>query len=76
MRLPQDKLGKIKNYVHGAQGVVIAIAWVMCIVIFTRQGQSDGRVGWYFGLVSSQLSRGKHGTDRHPPSSAGYLYQS
>lgn len=50
MRIPQDKLGKIKNYVHAGQGVMIAIAWLMCIVIFTRDGQSDGRVGWYFGL--------------------------
>ena len=54
MRLPQDKLGNIKTYVHAAQGVIIAIAWLMCIIIFTRDGNSDGRVGWYFGLVSQQ----------------------
>jgi hypothetical protein len=52
MRLPQDKLALIKNYVHAAQGVIIAMAWLMCIIIFTRQGHSDGRIGWYFGLVS------------------------
>jgi hypothetical protein len=54
MRLLQDKFGLIKNYVHAAQGVIIAIAWLMCIIIFTRDGHSDGRVGWYFGLVSRQ----------------------
>lgn len=54
MRLPQDKLGKIKNYVHAGQGVIIAIAWLMCIIIFTRDGDSDGRIGWYFALVSQQ----------------------
>jgi hypothetical protein len=52
MRVPQDKLAKIKNYVHAGQGAIIAIAWLMCIIIFTRQGHSDGRIGWYFGLVS------------------------
>ena len=54
MRLPQDRLSLIKNYVHAAQGVIIAVAWLMCIIIFTRQGDSDGRIGWYFGLVSHQ----------------------
>lgn len=54
MRLPQDRLSLIKNYVHAAQGVIIAVAWLMCIIIFTRQGQSDGRIGWYFGLVSHE----------------------
>lgn len=57
MRIPQDKLAKIKNYVHSAQAVIIAVAWLMCIIIFTRDGDSDGRIGWYFGLVSIQAQR-------------------
>ena len=55
MRLAQDKMAKIKTYVHGGQAVLIAIAWLMIIIIFTREGHSDGRIGWTFGLVSTGL---------------------
>lgn len=33
------------------QGAVLFIAWVLTIALFTRDGTTDGRVGWYFGLV-------------------------
>jgi translocation protein SEC72 len=53
MKLDLDSFGQIKNYVHIFQAVVLFIAWAMTIAIFTRDGQNDGRVGWYFGLVCS-----------------------
>jgi hypothetical protein len=51
MKLEQDSLQKIKNYTHAVQGVLIFLAWVLTIAVFTREGSSDGRTGWYFGLV-------------------------
>jgi len=51
MRLPLDQFGKIKNFIHVAQAVILFLAWVLTIAIFTRDGTTDGRVGWYFGLV-------------------------
>lgn len=63
MRLAQDQLAKIKNYVHAAQGGIIAIAWLLCIIIFTRDGNSDGRLGWYFGLVSIHIGTKSNATN-------------
>jgi translocation protein SEC72 len=51
MKLDLDRFGQTKNYVHIFQAVVLFIAWAMTIAIFTRDGDNDGRVGWYFGLV-------------------------
>lgn len=51
MRLQLDSYGKIKNYIHAAQGGILALAIVLTIAIFTRPGQNTGQVGWYFGLV-------------------------
>lgn len=50
MRLQLDQFGKIKSYIHIAQGVFLFLAWVLTIALFTRGGHTDGRVGWYFGL--------------------------
>ena len=52
MRLEQDSLSKIKTIIHGAQAGTIALAWILTIVVFTRDGPTDGRTAWYFGLVS------------------------
>lgn len=62
MRLPQLGTASIKNYVHAFQALAIAVAWLMCIIIFTRDGESDGRLGWYFGLVGL-LAVHEKGTD-------------
>lgn len=51
MRLQLDHFGKVKNYIHMGQGAILFLAWVLTIAIFTRDGTTDGRVGWYFGLV-------------------------
>jgi len=50
MRLQLDRLGLIKNYIHVGQAVIIFLAIVLTVAIFTRNGQSDSRIGWYFGL--------------------------
>ncbi len=56
MRLPLDHLGKIKNYIHIGQGAILFLAWALTIALLTRDGSTDGRVGWYFGLVRPPLS--------------------
>lgn len=55
MRLEQDHLAKIKTYIHGAQAGFIVLAWALTIGIFSQPGSQDGRVYWYFALVSEQL---------------------
>jgi hypothetical protein len=47
----------IKLGVHIAQVALFAIAWCLCIAVFRSSASVDGRLGWYFGLVSPQ----------HPP---------
>ena len=51
MRLQLDQFGKLKNHIHAVQAVFLFLAWVLTIAVLTREGRSDGRVGWYFGLV-------------------------
>ena len=51
MRLQLDRFGQIKNYIHAGQAAVLFLAWVLTIALLTRDGTTDGRVGWYFGLV-------------------------
>lgn len=55
MRLQLDTTSKIKNYIHIGQAILIALSILLMIAIFTRNGKSDGRVGWYFGLVCLTL---------------------
>ncbi|KIX10515.1 uncharacterized protein Z518_01598 [Rhinocladiella mackenziei CBS 650.93] len=50
MRLQLDKFGQIKNWIHIGQAIVLFLAWVLTIAVFTKDGSTDGRVGWYFGL--------------------------
>ncbi|RVX69307.1 hypothetical protein B0A52_06901 [Exophiala mesophila] len=50
MRLQLDQFGKLKNHIHAVQAVFLFLAWVLTIAVLTREGRSDGRVGWYFGL--------------------------
>ena len=71
MKLELDRFGQFKNYIHIGQAVVLFIAWAMTIAVFTRPGNSDGRVGWYFGLVRT-ISRGFEGRrSANDPVSAG-----
>ncbi|KAL9111131.1 MAG: hypothetical protein Q9227_004394 [Pyrenula ochraceoflavens] len=50
MRIALDSHGKIKNYIHALQGVIIFFAWALTIAVFTRDGSTDGRTGWFFGM--------------------------
>ncbi|KAK2766075.1 hypothetical protein FQN54_007590 [Arachnomyces sp. PD_36] len=50
MQLPSPNLGRIKTILHAVQAFVIFLAWAFTIAVFTREGATDGRTGWYFGL--------------------------
>ena len=51
MRLQLDQFGQLKSYIHLGQAAVLFFCWVLTIALLTRSGSTDGRVGWYFGLV-------------------------
>lgn len=59
MKLQLDAFGQYKNYIHMFQGVVLFLAWALTITVLTRPGDTDGRVGWYFGLVCSSQQSSK-----------------
>jgi hypothetical protein len=42
---------KIKTVLHGVQALLIFVSWCITIAVL-RSVTIDGRVGWYFGLVS------------------------
>jgi translocation protein SEC72 len=50
MRLPQDRFQVIKNYLHAAQACLLFLTIILTIAVYTRNGASDGRTGWYFAL--------------------------
>ncbi|KAI9661568.1 MAG: hypothetical protein M1821_008806 [Bathelium mastoideum] len=50
MRLQQTKLQQSKAFVHIAQVLLIFIAGCLSVVILTKNGSTDGRIGWFFGL--------------------------
>jgi hypothetical protein len=52
LRMPSTSPARIKNLIHGFQAVLIFLAWVLTIAVFTKSGGIDGRSGWYFGVVS------------------------
>jgi len=53
-------LQKIKLGVHITQAVFIVLSWVIEIVVFHKASSTDGRSGWYFGLVSSPVCLQRH----------------
>lgn len=44
---------RVKNLIHAIQALAIFIAWAISIAILTKGGRTDGRVRYYFALVSS-----------------------
>lgn len=50
MRLEQDRLQIIKNYLHAVQAGFLFLSIILTIAVYTRNGASDGRTGWFFGL--------------------------
>jgi translocation protein SEC72 len=50
MRLPQDRLQRLKNYLHAAQLFLLFLSIILTVAIYTRRGPSDSRTSWYFAL--------------------------
>lgn len=46
-------LQKMKLGVHIAQAAFIVVSWVIEIVVFNKAATTNGKSGWYFGLVSN-----------------------
>ena len=42
-----------KNVVHALQALVIFLGAIVTIAIFTKGGKGDGRINYYFVLVST-----------------------
>ena len=42
-----------KNVVHALQALVIFLGAIVTIAIYTRGGKGDGRIDYYFLLVST-----------------------
>jgi hypothetical protein len=51
MVLPSINAASTKNGLHAIQGLIIFLAWVLTIAVFTKGNGVDGRSGWYFGMV-------------------------
>lgn len=49
---PNINPGKMKNVLHGSQAVLIFLAWVLTIAVWTKGDGIDGRTAWYWALVS------------------------
>ncbi len=58
MRLQLDQFGQIKNFIHFGQAAILFLCWVLTVALLTRSGSTDGRVGWYFGLVRALMFSG------------------
>lgn len=43
---------RAKNVIHAIQALVIFVGWAMTIAILTKGGKTDGRIWYYFALVS------------------------
>ncbi|KAL8787486.1 MAG: hypothetical protein Q9195_007733 [Heterodermia aff. obscurata] len=41
---------RIKNVIHGIQGLGIVVAWIITIAVFTRPGKSGGQTKYFFAL--------------------------
>ena len=42
-----------KNLVHALQGLLIFLGAIVTIAIFAKGGKGDGRINYYFVLVST-----------------------
>lgn len=62
-----------KNGVHGLQALLIFIGAAVTIAIFVKGGQGDGRIRYYFALVSN-LNRVANPHTYFSPLSAGFVY--
>lgn len=44
---------RVKNVIHAVQALAIFVAWAITIAILTKRGRTDGRLRYYFALVSN-----------------------
>jgi len=51
MRIAINRVQQAKVGLHCIQGLLIFIAGVLIIAIFTKPGDTDRRAKWYFALV-------------------------
>ena len=51
MKLLDNHYQRVKQVIHGLQGLAVFVAWVITIAGFTRQGKSGGQVKYFFALV-------------------------
>lgn len=53
MRIEQDGLGRLKQWVYIGASAVLFITWCLSLAALTQADTVDGRLGWVFGLVST-----------------------
>jgi len=53
MRIEQDGLGRLKQWIYISASAVLFITWCLSLSALTQAGTVDGRLGWVFGLVST-----------------------
>lgn len=57
MRLDLSQLQKVKMGVHTIQAILIFVAACLTIAVLVKDGDTDSRTAWFFGLV---LGRHRH----------------
>ncbi|KAK5077315.1 hypothetical protein LTS08_008541 [Lithohypha guttulata] len=50
MRIEQDRLGQIKNYIYITSAALLFLTWCLSLAALTQGGGVDGRLAWTFGL--------------------------
>ena len=58
---------RVKNVIHALQALGLFVAWAITIAILTKRGKVDGRVWYYFALVSSFKRKSSHGDEKLMP---------
>ena len=58
---------RVKNVIHALQALSIFVAWAITIAILTKTGKVDGRVWYYFALVSSFKRSSSHRDEKLMP---------
>ena len=51
MKLLDNHYQRVKQAIHGVQGLAVFVAWVITIAGFTREGKSGGQIKYFFALV-------------------------
>ena len=51
MKMLETHYQRVKNVVHGVQGLGVLVGWIITIAVFTRPGKSGGQTKYFFALV-------------------------